>query len=93
VTGGEKRGEKLIHVATISIRLRRRRAVFLGLATGRYWKAGAEHCHWHTDVRLPFMQISLVRGLPDRPHWFRATYMGWRGVNESPLPAFREVSR
>jgi hypothetical protein len=82
---------RVVYTFGVSVRYKRRKAIYLGLATGRYWATGWEHCRWHTDFRLPFLQVGIVRALPDRPR-IRVTFMGWRGVNESPRPAFREWS-
>jgi hypothetical protein len=79
-------------MVTMSVRIGRRVAVFLGIALGRYWATGVSHNRWHSDLRLPFLQVGVVRSIPDRPR-FRMTYMGWRGVDHRPRPAFREWTR
>ena len=79
-------------VAGLSVRLSRRRSVFFSGATGRYWATGASHNKWHTDVRLPFLQVGIVRALPDQRERVRVTFLGWRGTDHRPSPGFREWS-
>jgi hypothetical protein len=79
---------RIMHHATCAVRFGRYNAS-IGVALGRYWTWGGRMGRRHMSLRLPFLNLSLVRiGVPRSR--VRVTYMGWRGIDHRPRPGFRE---